>query len=217
MPEATQVLEHLRRVANEAVWLAVVWHAVVLIGLAFAKAGWRPPRRVAALLFAAPLASVSALAWSYENPFNGAVFAAMTALLVVVGLRTPHGPVELGPPWARWLGGAMILFAWVYPHFLEAVHPQNYLYASPMGLIPCPSLSLVVGLSLLTGALGSRIWGALVALFGLAYGLMGVFWLGVQLDYGLLFGSLALALGTAVFPRQQPHLGPAAHASAARA
>jgi hypothetical protein len=67
-----------------------------------------------------------------------------------------------------------------------------YLYAAPTGVVPCPSLSLVVGFALLSGGLGSRAWSLALAIAGLFYGLFGVARLGVRLDIVLVGGSAAL-------------------------
>src|SRR3954466_6091379 len=53
-----------------------------------------------------------------------------------------------------------------FPHVLGA---RSYLVASPMGLIPCPTISLVIGVSLLLGGFESPRWTAAVAIVGLFY------------------------------------------------
>jgi hypothetical protein len=101
--------------------------------------------------------------------------------------------VRRGPPWAFWAGVASLSYGWLYPHFLD-VDPIAYLVAAPVGLVPCPTLAVVIGVALLGGGLGSRAWSLVLAALGLFYGLFGVFRLGVLLDLGLLLAATVLLL-----------------------
>jgi hypothetical protein len=65
-----------------------------------------------------------------------------------------------------------------------------YLYAAPMGLLPCPTLATVIGATVILDSLDSTPWTATVAIAGLVYGAIGVLALEVNLDYGLLAGAL---------------------------
>jgi hypothetical protein len=89
-------------------------------------------------------------------------------------------------------------FGWTYPHFLEASSWTSYLYAAPLGLVPCPTLSLLVGVSLIVGSLDSKAWANTVAAAALVYGVIGVFALGVAIDAVLLAGAIVLG-GNPVF------------------
>jgi hypothetical protein len=88
----------------------------------------------------------------------------------------------------------MIAFGWFYPHFVHGSSTLVYLYMAPTGLIPCPTLATIVGLSILFNGFGSRAWGAIVAFAGLFYGLFGGFRLGVHIDHVLTAGALALSV-----------------------
>ena len=77
----------------------------------------------------------------------------MTAL----AMRGDRRPVWRGSAWTRGIGLVMIGFGWVYPHFLEGP-AIDYLYASPVGLVPCPTLAVAIGFALLGNGLGSRAW-----------------------------------------------------------
>jgi hypothetical protein len=193
MPDPNAILSSLSNIANGAVAFALGWHLVVaLAGLAW-LAGIRLRQRALALLSCAPLASVSAFAWAYANPFNGLVFAVLTAVLVWLALRGPNGWPTRSDGWRSLLGVALIAFAWVYPHFLSAGFPRAaYLFASPMGLLPCPTLSLVIGLSLLGAAPGGRASARILASAGVFYGAWGALRLGVTLDLALLAGAVGL-------------------------
>ena len=195
MPDAQGILANLRLIANDRIATAVAWHAAVAIcGLALAL-GWRPSRRLAGLLLSAPVASVGIVAFLHGNPFNGAMFGALAAALVGIASRFGADQMQAGATADKIIGAAMIAFAWLYPHFLEA-RPATYLYAAPMGLIPCPTLALVIGFALVSGGLASRAWSLTLAAAGLFYGFFGVFRLGVRLDLFLVAGALALLVST---------------------
>jgi hypothetical protein len=101
----------------------------------------------------------------------------------------------------------MFGFGWVYPHFLEDSTPIVYLYAAATGLIPCPTLSIVIGLTLLLGGLRSRPWCLVLTIVGLFYGTFGAGQLGVNIDWVLLFGALVTAY--VAFSRQMIEGSPA--------
>ena len=77
-----------------------------------------------------------------------------------------------------------------------------------MGLIPCPTLSLVIGFTLLAGGFGSKAWSLVLVAAGTFYGLFGVARLGVVLDVVLAGGALCLlALTQSRRPARKPIAG----------
>jgi drug/metabolite transporter (DMT)-like permease len=69
-----------------------------------------------------------------------------------------------------------------------------YLYSAPTGLIPCPTLSIVIGLAVALRGLGSRTWSLVLCATAIFYGVYGAAHLGVTLDWVLLLGALMLVL-----------------------
>lgn len=204
MPAISAILESLSTISNNAMVLAVVWHlifAFVIIGLII---GWRPSKKIAATALAVPLLSVGILAWIYKNPFNGIIFLVFAISLAVIGLRLPNEKVYGGPKWSLALGALLIIFGWVYPHFIETSNWFKYLYAAPMGLIPCPTLSITIGFALLINRASIKIWSLFLAFIGLFYGLFGFFRLGVYIDAVLIAGALILLIQ--IFLSQSPIL-----------
>jgi len=59
-------------------------------------------------------------------------------------------------------------------------------------VLPCPTLTMLAGVTLATGGLGSRWWAAVLGTIALFYGAFGVVYLGVWLDVVLLCGGLLL-------------------------
>ncbi len=196
MPSAEQILFQLGEIANNWKALALLFHVYFGIIAAALLLGVRPSTRSAGRLLALPFVSVSAVAWVEGNPFNGAVFAVLWILLVIVSGRLPKGRVRTAPAGLAVPGIALFLFGWVYPHFLESVPGWAYLYRAPTGLIPCPTLAIVIGLTLVFDGLGSRTWVSILGLAGLLYGTIGVLRLGVTMD-AVLWGAAVLTLALA--------------------
>lgn len=193
MPTPDSIRAGLAAIANSGVVVAVLWHVIIAATVAAIVAGWRPSQRVARVLLAAPLVSVAAFAFAFDNPFNGSVFAVGAAGLMSIGGSVRSERAVGGRALASAMGIASIAFGAFYPHFLDA-SPLAYTYSAPVGLIPCPTLALAVGFGLLGNGLGSRAWTLVLAILGLFYGLFGVLRLGVYLDLGLVVGAGALAV-----------------------
>ena len=194
MPTPTEILASSTEIANRYWPLAAAVHLfALLVGLALWR-GWRPHWRTVGWLSILPLVSVAGMAVAVHNPVNAIAFGAL-ALALAMALRFGRRPA---PPsaWAFLAGCAMIGFGLFYPHFLLDRSPLAYLYAAPTGLLPCPTLSLLVGLTLASGGLAAGAWPWIVAAAGALYGALGVMWLGVTLDIVLLGGAGALVLAT---------------------
>lgn len=191
MPSSEEILSNLSAIANEWRTLSIVWH-LYFGALAFGLiAGWRPSVRIIGVLYLLPLLSVSALAWVNSNPFNGVTFAIAGIALFLASLKAGKREVRIAPAWLVIIGVMLIIFGWVYPHFLVESEPFQYIYSAPTGLIPCPTLSIAIGFTLVVRGLNSRGWCLMLALLGLFYGLLGAVWLKVEIDWILVFGALA--------------------------
>ncbi len=201
MPSPADILASLASIANARTALAAGWHVVLAVIVAAVLAGWRPIRRTAAAALSLPLVCVAVLAWLSGNPFNGIVFSLFAILLAVLGLGLTAGRVAPAPGWARIVGASLIAFGWVYPHFLANGTWLEYLYAAPAGLIPCPTLSVLVGLTLLAAGFSSRSYALTLGFLGLFYGAFGAFRLGVTIDIVLLTGSVVLMAFALKMPR----------------
>lgn len=199
MPTSSEILAGLTRIANEGIAFALLWHFLAGLALAWLGLGHqRPTRRVAAVALALPVATASLFAWRGGNPFNGTVLALAVVALVTLGLRLPATPVSPGPRWAVILGAVAVAYGLLYPHFLAGKPAWMYLVAAPTGLVPCPTLAVVIGAALIAGGFDSRPWSLVATGLGLLYSAFGAFRLHVWLDLGLAVfsvGLLALSLG----------------------
>ena len=206
-----EILAGLGRIANEAFVYAVLWHLVIVsvfAGLvsAWLWLGWRPSPRLVGGLLCLPLASVSGFAWAFGNPFNGSTFGLLAVLQGWMAWRTPKGSVMNSRRWSTALGGLLVAFAWSYPHFLVGRPTLAYLVGAPLGLIPCPTLSLVIGVSLIGYGPNTKGWSFVLAAVGTFYALFGALRLGVVIDLALLFGSIAIGARAMATGRTTPFL-----------
>lgn len=194
MLSAKYVLAWATAVANEWTWLAIAWHVALAVAAIGLFRGWRPMRRRLGALLILPIFSTALVAGVSRNPFNALTFLLLAVVLAGAVRQmppTPVTPARSGWPLAGW---ALLGFGWLYPHFLSAETWTAYAYASPFGLLPCPTLSVVIGATLIFGGLGSVQWSAPLLVAGLLYGVIGVLGLGVYLDLWLIGGAL-LGLG----------------------
>jgi hypothetical protein len=95
----------------------------------------------------------------------------------------------------------LIIFGLIYPEFLQTGSFLEFAYAAPTGLIPCPTLCVLTGFALLYKGFGSVTWSLTIVAAGIFYGFFGVFYLGVNLDWFLVAGSLILMLNTYILSR----------------
>jgi len=208
MPGRAQILRELSAIANAELFLALGWHVAIASVICALFIGLRPSKRHAAWLLALPLLSVSATALKHENHFNGAALGITALTLLVLGAGLPRAPVTLGTTAEVVMGVAAIAFGFVYPHFLVGHSPLLYLLAAPVGLLPCPTLAVVTGFTLLAGGFQARAWSTTLAAVSLFYVLFGVLRLGVWLDLGLVTVGLFLLGGASrLHPavNRQPH------------
>lgn len=192
MPTVEQILVGLKIIVNTWWPLAAFWHiyfAVIVVELIF---GARPSKRISGILLALPILSVSVVAWISSNPFNGIIYALIGILMIYFSIKLPKGKVQIAPFIVLVPGIVIFIFGWLYPHFLDTSSWFTYLYTAPSGLIPCPTLSIVIGLTLILNRLNSRALSLILGIAGLYYGLTGVVQLGVTIDLVLLVGAILI-------------------------
>jgi hypothetical protein len=194
VPSRDALLTGLTAVANDWRGLAIAWHvAMATLFGAMLFSRWRPSSRLLGQLLAAPLLSVGVVAGVSGNHFNAIVFTILALLFASASAGLSGTPVQLASH--GWMAGgvALIVFGSTYPHFLNAGSRMTYLYASPLGLLPCPTLSAVIGTTLVFQSLRSPRGSLTLAAAGALYGTIGVFGLDVALDWGLIAAAAILA------------------------
>jgi hypothetical protein len=148
-------------------------------------------------LLGLPLLSVCALARISGNPFNGTVFAVLWLSLTSAASTLPAGTVHVAPAISFVPGLLLVAFGWAYPHFLEVMRWTAYLLAAPLGVLPCPTLSAVIGFTLMLDLRRSMAWSLTLAAAAVVFGAIGVFRLGVTMDVALPAGAALLAVAVA--------------------
>jgi hypothetical protein len=189
-PEA--VLEGLTRIVNETAPLAMGWHVVLAGTLLALSLGFRPSCRAAGLVLTAPIASAGAVAWLYTNTFNALVLGVGALALALSACVLPTSRAHSGTTAASVVALSLIGFGWVYPQFLAPGSGLAFLYAAPLGALPCPTLAVVVGFAYFAEGFESRLWSSILGGLGLFYGVVGTMLLGVTSDVVLTIGALML-------------------------
>ena len=179
MPASTQIHEQLAAMSTAFAPLAAAWHVAILAVVAAILAGWRPSKMVFATLLLAPLTlSVGSLAIAFGNDFNGVSFALLTLALFVIGSRfSDDVAVVRGPAWST----VLVDGPW-----------YAALATAPVGVVPCPTLAVLAGATLVGGGLGSRALPVVLALWCGCYAAFGILRLGVTVDVGLLVALVGL-------------------------
>ena len=194
MPKTLDILNTLWSIVTNYSAFASMGHAAIYLLLAFVITVWHPSNKILILLLNLPILSVAIFAWLSGNPFNGTFFSILTILAFIFGLRASANPISFSNLPFLIAGIIMVVFGLVYPHFINADSFIKYLYASPVGLIPCPTLSLIIRFALIFNGFGSQSITISLTAFGLFYGIFGVLKLAVHIDLFLLFGTLTLLI-----------------------
>ncbi len=194
MTSSDQIISVLSEIANKWQPIAIFWHVYFTIFILTLIFGIRPSKRVSGILLSLPLLSVSTLFWLAGNPFSGITFAISGCALIIIAGRLPAERVRLSLLWIRVSGLFMVIFGWIYPHFLETDSIITYLHSAPTGLIPCPTLSIVIGIVMILGFLDSRAYSIVLGAMGIFYGSFGVMFLSATLDFILLLGAIFILI-----------------------
>jgi hypothetical protein len=192
MPTSPELHSLLATIAREAFGIGVLWHVLVAAGLVAVALGVRVSDRTGAAFVTVPLLSVGVVALFFGNPFNAIVYGLVGIALFGCAQRASReraAPATGAPLIA---GGLLLAFGWVYPHFFERGSLALYALGSPIGVLPCPTLAVTMGLTLIGSGFGSRPFSALLGSLGAFYGLFGVFVLDVTIDAALLAGAALL-------------------------
>jgi hypothetical protein len=187
----SDILQQLSSIASEHVAIAVAWHIAIAV-TAIVLVRWQPSTEQATLLVVAPVISVFLAAAGHSSWFNAISFGVLAVALTASRANLAPRWRTSVPAWSSLLGTSLIAFGVWYPHFTEGAWYRS-LYTSPIGLLPCPTLAVIGGFTLLAGGFGSRTIPALLAAWTGFYGAFGAFRLGVAIDILLLPAALGLA------------------------
>jgi hypothetical protein len=190
MPSPEEILKTLTLISNKYMLIAEIWHVLFLALIVLLLIKWRPSNRLMSVMLSLPAVSVGVVNFMAGNPFNGIVFALLCVLFLIFGLRAGKDWVMTASVFPIIVGALMIIYGFFYPHFLNSDSWTSYLYAAPTGLIPCPTLALLIGFAMVFEGFRSKGWSLTLIVAGLFYGIFGIFRLKVYLDIVLLAGTL---------------------------
>lgn len=182
-----KILTYLTFVPNQTLWLNALNHLLVLTVLLFLVFGKKAKTKrlvvdgAICLLFT----SIVAVAAAYGNPFH---VITMGLLAVFAGIEFWQGKNEftLHKINTRSLIALLSIFiGFWYPEFVK-VNPIALLLFSPVGIVPCPTLLIVLGLLTLAYPRVNKTQYIITVLMGAFYGSTGVFQLKVILDLPII-------------------------------
>jgi hypothetical protein len=201
MPDSAEILNGLSLASNQYIWLNIAWHIIAFAFLVFLLTGRKINQKLVASGLSMGLLSVGYIAVQVSNPFNAFIFAFSALIFGIYTLKFKK--IGIGIKWdlITVLGLILVIFGFVYPHFLLAKSWVNYIYASPMGMIPCPTISAFIGFTLMLKGFHSKRWMFTAGILGLFYGIFGVVRLKVELDIMLIAGAFFLLVYAFIWRR----------------
>ena len=184
-------------ITNEWQSVATAWHVLFAVVVVLIVSRTIPRAAAASVLAVAALSVAALAAWS-GNPFNAGVFLAAGIIMLRFAATMRAAAMAFGTRLDVVAGVLLVAFGAVYPHFLAASSWTAYLYQAPLGVIPCPTIAAIAGVTLIAGGLGSPAWSRVVGTLAAFYGVVGVLVLGVMIDVVLIAGAVMLWAGPAV-------------------
>ncbi len=181
------ILDFLTRASNQSLPLNGLMHVLVLAAVIslFIKAGSRTKRLVFDVTLLILFSSVAAMSLLVGNPFNFGTFA---ILAFTAAIEVFRGKNQVDTPkndFNTYLAFAFILTGFVYPEFTRT-SPWLLPFVSPVGIVPCPTLLVTMGMLNLILPGASKLQYMVTTVIGTIYAVIGVFVLRVYLDVTLL-------------------------------
>lgn len=182
-----KILNYLIMVSNQNLWLNALIHLMVLTAMLVLIFGKNTKNKkwvvdgVICLLFI----SIVSVAIVYGNPFH---LLTMGLLAIFAVIELWQGKNEFITPKINLhtlIAFVSIIIGFCYPEFVKA-NPIGLLLVSPAGIVPCPTLLIVLGLLTLAYPKVNKIQYLMTVLIGTFYGVTGVFQLKVFLDMAII-------------------------------
>lgn len=176
------ILANLQSEVTRFWFVSAVQHLILPLVLLYASRRERGGSIVSAYFgLTALLVGLLAVVHSF-NLFNGLVFAVL-GLALILGRR--RGLLRFLPLTAHSaVGYAALLSGYWYPHFVDSA--LAVLVRSPYSVVPCPSLLVIIGVTVAAGIRNATWAELLLVCAGLFYGVFGVMKLRVLVDLPLI-------------------------------
>lgn len=188
-----KLIEYLAMISNENYYINFGMHLLVIASLVAiflvknSKVRWYLPEGTILVLFL----TVTINALIYGNPFHATTFGIMsiTAGSMFLSKKKEDIAWEFRTDYKMVISILLIISGLWYPE-LANVNPFESLMLSPVGVIPCPTLTTALGLMNLFSAQINRKLLYVTIFFGMIYGFIGTFKLGVYFDVVLIIAAL---------------------------
>lgn len=183
---AESILNYLSMVSNQNIYLNLIMHVITFLSIPsiFLLKNKRMQKAVFnGLVFILTL-SVTVNAFINGNPFHLATFA----ILSIIALRELIGRnqvvISASNNVTIFVAFIFLFIGVWYPEFVHTT-PLAMLFISPMGIVPCPTLIVILSLFSLNSSGISKIQYIATIIIGAVYAVIGVFLFKVYLDAAL--------------------------------
>lgn len=185
MPDATWIRGNLQAIVEQGGGASPLIRIVILALVGYCIARRKIASPFLAGLVGALSVTVAFMFVAFEEQGNPVIFVIFLALGFVWGREALVIPFESRVSLQRIiLACAFGLAAFFYPHFGQGV--WGALLFAPVGIIPCPTLILACAALLATGRSFSLYAAVPTWVMGILFGALGVFYLGVKVDWILI-------------------------------
>lgn len=192
--EKSNLIGYLTMVSNNNLVINFVIHVMILVSIAliyFLKDESKKKVVLNSSLLILFL-SVTVNALIFGNPFHVITFSILTVFTGIELIRGNNGFIAPQINARTIIAMIIIMIGLWYPEFVEANVVSN-LFVSPLGVVPCPTLLTALGLLNLYYPNVSKRQLIITTIFGIIYGFVGTFKLGVYLDISLI-GAVLISI-----------------------
>jgi len=184
---AIKILEYLTMVSNKNISTNLIMHIVVITALTaiFTVKNENIKKALVNSTLLLLYLSVSINAFLYGNPFHLISFSILLVITTFVLLFTQNDINIPAMNINTLISMIFIGFGLWYPEFVNASDLQ-LLLLSPVGIVPCPTLLVTIGLLNLSFPGINKIQYFVTLAVGMLFGIIGFFILKVNLDILLL-------------------------------
>lgn len=182
-----QILYYLHNVANQNLWLNALIHLIVLAALVFIFLGKNAKTKSLLVDGAVVILtlSVTITGLKYGNPVHALTFAVITVFALFELVQGKNDFTIRKTDFQTVLALLFLFIGFWYPEFVKTSFVRSLLF-SPAGIIPCPTLLIILGLLTLAYPNVNKVQYIITLIMGVFYGFVGVFQLKVYLDIALI-------------------------------
>ncbi len=181
------VLNYLEMISNKNIYLNLTMHMITMLSVAslYFISSQKMRTKLFNGLILILTASVTVNAFINGNPFHLVTFAVLTGVALMELVKEKNKVIVPSKSVRTGIALMFLLLGIWYPEFV-ATNYFAHLLLSPMGIIPCPTLIVILSLFAFNPQGIGKLEYITVLTMGVVYALIGVFVLKVYLDIVLL-------------------------------